>query len=123
MNLTVSPDLLPRIFSPQQSSYSSNAKPTEPCDGSFISIPLVGGVLHGIYHVWCGQCTKTAPNGSNRIRTDGCRSQIPVPYHLAILLIPYCYYIPKKNENHGNKSNQYCFILFVQCAKIKHTSQ
>lgn len=77
----------------------------------------------GIYHSLCGQCTKTAPNGSNRIRTDVCRSQIPVPYHLAILLIPYCYDIPKKNENHGYKSNQYCFILFVQCAEIKYASQ
>lgn len=55
------------------------AKPTEPCDGSLVSVPLVGlrkedSKMKNIKN----------PNCPSWIRTNKCRNQSPVPYLLAI---------------------------------------
>ena len=55
------------------------ANPTEPCDGSLVSVPLVGlrkedPKMKNIKN----------PNCPSWIRTNNCRNQSPVPYLLAI---------------------------------------
>ena len=64
----------------EHSGINARLKPTGPCDGPLISIPLVGRRSVHMPNVQMA----FLPNWASWIRTNECSSQSAVPFHLAI---------------------------------------